>query len=177
MFYIFQIIYNMYVRKEHLTIKGFLLCLSYINVLNNPINVKVLAEITSKLGRLPLLILPPVCCHTSHNLDPNWIVGFRAGEGSFTYFMRTRLNALKQTVLDYTLIFEVSQLPLDYYLMYSILNHIGFGNAYMQNTKAMRIRFTTSSVLQHYILPFFTNILFQLVHSNPNNTIFGQKQY
>jgi hypothetical protein len=163
-------IFNLYISKQHLTTQGFLLCLSYINVLNNAINENTLAEITSKLGSLPILLLPPVSTNIQYVLEPNWIVGFAAGDGCFSYFTRKRTLSSGVTVLDYSLIFEISQLPHDYSLMLAILNFIGFGNVYMQAFGVMRIRFTTLSVLQHNVLPFF--------HNNPfPDCCFKSQQY
>jgi hypothetical protein len=60
MFIIFSIIHNLMVSKAHLTLEGFRLIVAYVNLLNNPIDTNRLAEIVSKIGRLPEIILPPV---------------------------------------------------------------------------------------------------------------------
>lgn len=62
MFNIFVKLFNMFKCKEHLTHKGFMLSLTYINALNSNINPTVLNEIATqnKLGSIPLFILSPV---------------------------------------------------------------------------------------------------------------------
>lgn len=70
MFYIFSMIHNIYVNKLHLTVDGFLLCISYINILNRPINPTVLQAIVAKHGSLPSLILSPVLVVTHYTLNP-----------------------------------------------------------------------------------------------------------
>lgn len=70
MFNLFKMIHGMYVKKQHLTPKGFMLCIAYINVLNKPINVNVLDLITRQHGCLPLFILPPTTVLSHYCLNP-----------------------------------------------------------------------------------------------------------
>lgn len=165
MFAIFLIIYNMYVEKKHLTVHGFMLCVAYINILNKSVNLSVLLAITSKYGSLPLLTLCPVPVTYNFILNPQWIVGFVCGEGSFSYFTRTRTTANGDSRVDYNFIFEVSQLPIDSLLLQAILDHIllysgvGTGSLISRLGAVSRIRFGSISSLQHCVLPFFSEYI------------------
>jgi hypothetical protein len=59
-FFIFLILFNMYKKKEHLNREGFLLAISYINILNKEINKNVILDIVETHGPLPNLLLPPI---------------------------------------------------------------------------------------------------------------------
>lgn len=59
-FYIFKMIYEIVRAKQHLSPQGFLLVVSYINILNTPIKINTMYEIVSKYGPLPILRLCPV---------------------------------------------------------------------------------------------------------------------
>lgn len=124
-------------------------------MLNKPIKPQTVKDIANTLGTLPDLLLPPVTSISYYNLNPNWILGFVCGEGCFTYFKRTRINKTGVTKLDYTLVFEVSQLPLDNKLLIAILNSIGPGFIYSNRGKRSRIRITNIDILQHFVLPYF----------------------
>jgi hypothetical protein len=156
MYYIFTMVHQLYVGKVHLKPQGFLQCVAYINCLNNSIKLEVLEAIQSAHGALPPISLAPVLVPTSYSLNPYWILGFVCGEGSFIYFTRTRLTASGVIKLDYTLVFETSQLPLDTVLLNAVLEHIGFGNLFSRIGAVSRIRIVNVDILQHYVLPFFT---------------------
>lgn len=70
MYYIFVIIYDIYSSGKHLTIDGFLLCISYVNILNKPLKSEIIAEITSTIGSLPMLVIPPIPLTISYVLTP-----------------------------------------------------------------------------------------------------------
>ena len=55
---IFNIIRELMLERQHLNLQGLLLIIAYINVLNNPINPKRLAEIENELGPIPQINLP-----------------------------------------------------------------------------------------------------------------------
>lgn len=59
-FNLFVVLYEIIIKKEHLTVSGFLKSISIINNINNPINSDLMNEITLKWGILPSLLLPPV---------------------------------------------------------------------------------------------------------------------
>jgi hypothetical protein len=82
-FYIFSIVFDMFCKKEHLSVEGFMKAVSYINSLNKPLEPETLKSITDIYGKLPLLALPPVIKYCSINIpSPWWIVGFICGEYS-----------------------------------------------------------------------------------------------
>ena len=63
----------------------------------------------SKLGILPNVELKLPVINRNPNLNPFWISGLTTGEGSVTYFTRTRKNSKNETVKDFTLVMEVAQ--------------------------------------------------------------------
>ena len=65
MFNMLVILFTMFKCKEHLTHKGIMLSLTYINALNSNINQTVLNEIATQnnLGSLPLLIITSCTCY------------------------------------------------------------------------------------------------------------------
>lgn len=157
MYHIFVTVYWLYVDKVHLTPQGFKLCLAYINLLNRPIKAGTIRAIVALHGSLPTIILPPVLITTQYLLNPYWIVGFVCGEGSFTYFCRSRLTS-SGVKLDYTLVFEVSQLPLDNLLLLAILQYLGAGNLFTRQDFVSRIRVTSTVNLLNLVAPFFHSL-------------------
>jgi len=161
MFAIFSIIHCTYLAKEHLTPKGFMICVAYVNALNNAIKPATLLSITSRYGPLPSIALPPVQVALQFILNPEWIVGFVCGEGCFSYLTRKRVTSQGIIKIDYTLIFEVAQMPIDILLLRAILNYILFsgcrGSLFSQVNAASRIRIASLDSLQHSVLPFFTS--------------------
>jgi hypothetical protein len=67
-FYIFKIIFDIIKTKEHLSLQGFLLVVAYINILNTPIKINTLSEMTSKFGPLPIISLCPVVLLSSRSV-------------------------------------------------------------------------------------------------------------
>lgn len=151
-FNIFMCLYNLFSAKTHLTVPGFLQCISLINVLNNPVNPHALAEIIGRYGTLPALILPPVPIIV-YQLTPQWILGFIAGEGCFSFFRST----LKSQIQVFAMVIEISQLPIDNQLLLEIGKSIGPCALYTRTNYVSRLRFSTLPYLQHYVLPFFFN--------------------
>lgn len=159
MFNIFVILFNMFKCKEHLTHKGIMLSLTYINALNSNINQTVLNEIATQnnLGSLPLLILPPVPIISKWIIpNPWWITGFVLGEGSFTFFKRKRITSSGILKLDYTLVFEVSQKTEDIYLLEAMKVYFSSGGIFTEKRGMSRFRITNIKALQHIVLPFFS---------------------
>lgn len=111
--------------------KGFLLLASLINKLNRPLSSSLIESLSKKFGVLPDLILDSPVINSNPNLNPFWISGFITGEGSFTYFTRTRNNSKNEKVRDFTLVMEVSQDSKDGYILTSIQNYFrGVGKVY-----------------------------------------------
>lgn len=76
-------------NKEHLTPEGLLKILSLKSALN-----KGLSKTTSVIENIEILERPLHLVNLAEfkNIDPNWISGFVAGDGSFDIKI-TRLNA------------------------------------------------------------------------------------
>ena len=97
---IFELIGSNYNTKP----AGFLHLASLINKLNKPLSLSLLDQL-SKIGIIPNVELESPIIDHNPKLDPFWISGFISGEGSFTYFTRTRLNSKNDSRKDYTLVF------------------------------------------------------------------------
>lgn len=102
--------------KAHLNVKGFLKLVSLINKLNKPLTKTTLDKL-SYLGVLPNVEFEAPVLNKNAELDSNWVSGFITGEGSFTYFTRTRKNSKGDSVRDYTLAMEVSQDSKDWFIL------------------------------------------------------------
>lgn len=98
-------------KRVHANISGFLRLASLINRLNKPLSQSLLEKLV-QLGPLPNVEFETSLDLSNINkeqvLDPFWISGFATGEGSFTYFTRTRVNSAGESVKDYSLVFEIS---------------------------------------------------------------------
>lgn len=118
----FTKVYDLIGQKLHTNVKGFLQLASLINKLNRPLSAS-LTKSLSTLGVLPDVELESPGINRNPSLNPFWISGFITGEGSFTYFTRTRNNSKNETVKDFTLVMEVSQDSKDGYILTSIQNY------------------------------------------------------
>lgn len=152
MFSIFVMVFNIYIKKGHLTVVGFMQCVRYINVLNKAIKPETLTDIIKQYGNLPLLVLPPVCVDILYTLNPYWIVGFVSGEGCFTYGAQ---ESRRRAYNNYVLCFEVSQSPIDNRVLLRIARYIGTGRLYPKRNRVSRIRRGAIVNIQHFVLPFF----------------------
>ena len=158
-FFIFNIILDLMAKKEHLTKAGLLKVISYINLLNKPLNKESLAKIIKILGPLPFLALPPVPIITSLEIiHPYWIVGFIMGDGGFT-FTKSVATSKKthETRVYFSLQMFVCQLKMDAYLLRSIANHIGVGLVNTEyNSPMAQLVISNAKAIQHLLLPFFS---------------------
>lgn len=153
-FYIFSIVFDMFCKKEHLSVEGFMKAVSYINSLNKPLEPETLKSVTDIYGKLPLLTLPPVIKYCSIAIpSPWWIVGFICGDGSFSYVKIARKETNK---LFFYFNMSISQLKMDKYVLQSISNFLGAGTVYEYgDRKQAELVVRNIKVIQHILLPFF----------------------
>jgi hypothetical protein len=90
-------------------------------------------------------------------LNPWWISGFATGEGSFTYFTRTRVNSEGKTVKDYSLVFEISQRTQDLHILNLIVSYFNVGNVYTETSGISRYRLGTKNKIIKKLIPHFNN--------------------
>lgn len=151
-------ILDLMVKKHHVNIKGFLNIVSLINKLNNPLSPSLLDNL-SLLGELPntkaVLKLTPEKSLLSENLDPWWISGFTTGEGSFTYFTRSRKKADGEIVKDYTLAFEVSQRSDSLHVLNLIAKYFEYGRVYSETRGVSKYRLVSRDHILNTLVPFF----------------------
>jgi len=150
-------IFNLINNKVHTNISGFLNLASLINRLNRPLSDDLLAKLVL-LGPLP-----KVEFETSYNfsanqvqtLNPFWISGFASGEGSFTYFTKTRVNSAGKPVKDYSLVFEISQRTQDLHILNLIASYFKTGKVYTETSGVSRLRFRNKDHIISTLVPYF----------------------
>jgi hypothetical protein len=129
---------------------------SLVNTLNKPISDLTLNKL-SNLGILPKVEFKPPVLNKSISLNPQWISGFIAGEGSFTYFTRTRKNSKGDIVKDYTLAMEVSQDSKDLFILNLIKDFFQTGKVYSEKRGITKYRLTQKNEILSIIIPYFEN--------------------
>lgn len=144
-------------KKLHTNISGFLKLVSLINKLNNPLSESLMAKLV-QLGPLPNvefevnIDLEPV-----KDLNPYWISGFITGEGTFTYFTRTRVSSSGQIKKDYTLVFEVSQSIKDLHVLNLIALYFKDGKVYTETRGIGKYRLGVKSKILSTLVPHFNS--------------------
>ena len=147
-------------KRVHTSIPGFLKLASLINRLNRPLSPSLLDKLT-KIGPLP-----KVEFETTFNLsvssvekvlNPFWISGFATGEGSFTYFTKTRVNSAGKTVKDYSIVFEISQRTQDLDILNLIASYFKVGNVYTDTSGISRYRLRTKDQIINTLIPHFNS--------------------
>lgn len=147
-------------QRAHTNIPGFLTLASLINRLNNPLSETLLSKLV-QLGPLPIVEFKttPDFSHSDRvlTLNPYWISGFATGEGSCTYFTRSRVNSKGKTVKDYTLVFEISQRTQDLHVLNLIASYFKVGNVYTGTSGISRYRLGTKDKIISTLIPHFKN--------------------
>jgi len=153
-------ILNLLNDKVHTNTIGFLQLASLINKLNRPLSESLLEKL-SELGSLPdMEFQTPVdldIVKKVEKLDPFWISGFVTGEGSFTYFTRTRKNAEGKKIKDYTLVFEIGQRTQDCHVLNLIYSYFGVGSVYSEDRGISKYRLVTKNQILSVLMPHFSN--------------------
>lgn len=150
-------ILNLINNKVHTNILGFLKLVSLINKLNKPLSESTLSKLL-QLGPIPSVefeISPSI--NKTENLNPFWISGFATGEGSFTYFTKTRLNSRGKIVKDSSLVFEISQKTLDLRILNLINDYFKIGNVYTDTKGISRYRFRIQNNNTNILISHFNN--------------------
>jgi hypothetical protein len=110
------------------------------------------------LGPIPYVefeISPSI--NKAENLNPFWISGFATGEGSFTYFTKTRINSVGKTIKDYSLVFEISQRTQDLHILNLINAYFKTGNIYTDTKGISRYRLRIQNQIINDLIPHFNN--------------------
>lgn len=153
-------ILNLINNKVHTNIPGFLKLASLINKLNKPLSESLLTKLV-ELGPLPKVEFEPSSrsfITEVKTLNPWWISGFATGEGSFTYFTRTRRNSAGKIVKDYSLVFEISQKTQDLNTLNLIVSYFKVGNIYTDKIRGIsRYRLGVINKIISQLVPHFSN--------------------
>lgn len=135
-------------NKEHLTREGLLKILSLKSALN-----RGLSKNTSEIENITRLkrSLHLVDSDKFKNIDPNWISGFVAGDGSFDIKL-TKRRSRDQIELR----FRITQHVRDFHLLRVIAEYLGCGKVYMRPTGlACDLSVNNFSDNIEKIIPFF----------------------
>lgn len=143
-------------RAPRPSINGFLRLVALVNRLNRPLSDSTLDKL-SKLGILPNVKFEPPVLNKNISLNPHWISGFITGEGSFTYFTRTRKNSKGNIVKDYTLAMEVSQDSKDLFILNLIKDFFQTGKVYSETRGITKYRLTQKNEILSIVIPYFEN--------------------
>lgn len=149
-------ILNLINKKVHTNIPGFLKLVSLINKLNKPISESLLTKLLH-LGTIPDTEFEIIPNKTKlvQSLNPFWISGFITGEGSFTYFTKTRINSKGKIVKDYSLVFEISQKTSDLHILNLINIYFKMGKVYTDTKGISRYRLRTIDQIINILIPHF----------------------
>lgn len=154
-FFFFCEILNLLNQKMHTNISGFLKLASMINKLNNPLSDSLITKLL-ELGPLPTVEFDTsLSLNKIENINPNWLSGFAAGEGSFTYFAKSRTTASNEKIKDYSLIFEISQRTQDLHVLNLINYFFKVGNVYTDIKRISRYRFRVNDDNFYLLVDFF----------------------
>ena len=137
-------IINILHSKQHLTLEGFIECLSLKSLLNKGLNDKLKNIFPLKTIIKPLRSQPDT-------IDFNWLSGFTAGEGSFMIIIKKNITCITGYQIQATL--NIGQQIIDR----DQLNHIkslqGCGNIY-EDKENSRIIVTKREEIQNRIVPY-----------------------
>jgi len=150
-------IINIINKRVHTNVPGFLKLVFLINRLNKPISKSFLSKL-SQLGPIPCVEfenMPSI--NKIENSNPFLISGFVTGEGSFTYFTKTRINSIGKIVKDYYLVFEVSQRTQDLHILNLVNVYFKIGNVYTNTKGISRYRLRIQNQNINILIPHFNN--------------------
>lgn len=125
--------------------------------MNKPLSYSLLAKLV-QLGPIPRVEFETSYDFSSANrlqtLNPFWISGFSAGEGSFPYFTKTPVNSAGMPVKDYSFVFEISQRTQDLHLNL-IACYFKTGKVYTETSGVSRLRFRSKDHIISTLVPQF----------------------
>lgn len=148
-------ILNLLNKKMHTSISGFLRLASFINKLNNPLSESLITKLL-ELGVLPVVEFETNCSLSKGEiLNPFWLSGFASGEGSFTYFTRSRIT--NEIVKDYSFVFEVSQNTRDLHILNLIHSYFKTGSVYTDTKRVSRYRLRVNKNNLYLLTSHFCN--------------------
>ena len=149
---LFKQVFDLMVKKEHLTEKGLLEIISIKSSMNNGLSdeLKVAFPNITPVQR-PVII-------TNEISDPNWLAGFTDGDGSF--FVRVIPSLNYKTGAQILLTYKLSQHRRDIALMQNLTKYLDCGKVQDLGSGTEACAFTVSSLksLEAKIIPFFFKI-------------------
>jgi hypothetical protein len=137
-------------NKEHFTIKGFFKSLSLKSSLNKGLNFKLKSLYPNILPVPRPNILNP------KNINPYWLSGFVAGDGSFMISISKNKNC--KTGFQVQPLFNLAQHSKDLKLLKKIkIDFFKDEGKFYNNKTDCRIVFKTLNEINKYLIPHFTN--------------------
>ncbi len=148
-FEIWTKIVNLFMNKEHLSEEGFLKLLSLKSILN-----RGLTKATKGNKNIEEIERPLHLVNTDEfkSIDPQWLSGFTAGDGSFNI----KITERSQTKFQVELRFRITQHIRDAQLLVIVADYLGCGKVYIRSTNlACDLVVHTFSDNINKIIPFF----------------------
>lgn len=148
-FEIWTKIVNLFMNKEHLSEEGFLKVLSLKSILNRGLTKATKENKNIDVMERPLHL---VNYDKFKSIDPHWLSGFTAGDGSFNI----KITERSKTKFQVELRFRITQHIRDSQLLVIIANYLGCGKVYIRSTNlACDLVVHTFPDNINKIIPFF----------------------
>ena len=134
-------------RNEHLTYEG----LRQILALKAAMNLGLSDKLKTAFADVVPMERPRI--ELPKTIDPNWLAGFTAGEGSFMInLVKSQRYQLGETVI---LVFQLAQHSRDETLLILIIDNLGCGSLYKHSENAVVLRVIKFDYIINKIIPFF----------------------
>lgn len=135
-------------KKEHLTKQGLDIIIKIKSLINNGLNNKV-KDLSTILEDKVSLDKFDLAFKITYIPSPYWIVGFVAGEGSFS------ASPYNQKLKAYRARFYITQGERDLALLELIKIYLGTGKIYKNGDSAYNYEVSSYKINNDIILPFF----------------------
>lgn len=161
-FMLFAQIVTLINQKEHLTLSG----LHEIISLKASMNLGLSTFLKTAFPDITPAIRPKRSDEEllNSNIDPNWMVGFTAGEGCFS--IRITKSSTTKTGFQVQLRFNITQHSIDKVFMNSLVNFWGCGKVFLR-FRENKVDFQILKIkdLSEKVIPLFQSIPLQGVKS------------
>ena len=141
-----KLVYLIIKNKEHLTPEGLRKIVAIKASMNRGLSDKL------QLAFPDVVPSERPVVSNSTTLDPNWLAGFVAGEGSF--MINIRASKKYSVGFQVILVFVITQHLRDQQLLICIMKYLGCGNVYKKG-KGFDYRVSKLSDIEKKIIPFF----------------------
>ena len=145
-FELFEQIFDLMLKKEHLTLEGLEGIVAHKASMNLGLSEKLQSA-------FPDVVPVPIPIVKNKKIqDPNWLAGFTTGEGCF--FIRIQASKTHSLKMQVILKFQLTQHSRDEQLMESLIKYLDCGNIY-KIRNAFDFQVTKFDDITQKIIPFF----------------------